>query len=645
MKKLIPILATVAIVGILGVVFYEKSKTSTGSDENGQAANMASTSSSTSGEDQSGRASLQTGSVSSESVAPSEPPKVEIVDSLLGRLTAQSLLVIDILPRNVDELAKPVGKFYERLSQTKAWKKLQPDSMIAAGAEKAAEGNPALGALAMMSGGTGQVPPEVKELWSSLSELSLAFATKTIPIEAEGKRVNVPPLALVAKFNSEESAKKYIDLLSQQIEMLKAQAEMMGAQVNQPNPATLEITAPVPGMAAPVSASLSMKSPHIVLLLGTKDLLDFFEKKGSTPSPSAVIASRSWVNKTAIAGSFRLDDFLDLIFNAISTLAVPGQSDQKEFEQMKTLLGAYKGAKLATFAFGTQADAMQSNSCFNLAAGSTLDTLYTNMLKKSSVSVAAPVIDDQTLFALEYPVSMLQQSWSLLKNDKSLTEKLGPDQQKGLEAFEKVTSTLSLFDFQKLAVVGSGAAAGALPRFAVLFTDAKLSGDDLLTQFTKSINELVAFAQTSQGGAAPTEAAATLDKSGATPQIKIQAGLMQLTGQLAGNNSIAFSIDPFYLSTVADKLAKREPSSFLNTKFASAKSEIARATQVTYINTGLLFDLAKPWMGAVIPPQANVSQEEVEEIMTLLKTSIVSTQRFEQIEKGLICSYGSSYQG
>ena len=653
MKKLIPILASVAVAGVVALAFMQKKGSEdspVAKDSTSESAGVPTETKKVGDATPSAPSSSATGESASltppTAVAP-EAPKVEMVDSLVSKLAAQSLLTFELLPRNVDLLVTPTADFYNRLSQTKAWKRLQPSAAIAAQAEKAAESNPAMAMLGGF-GQAGQVPPEVKELWNGLAEFSIALSAKTFPLETQGKKFNIPPLAIIAKFSSDTVAQKYIGLLNQQLEPLKAQAEMMGVQVSQPNPNTLEVLAPVPGAQAPIQASLSMKSPHIVLLLGTNDLLNFFEKKSATPSEAATLNARSWIPTAALAGSVQFDSLFKLIQDLMMASLPEGTTSTQEIQQVKKMIDMYAGLKLVTYSSGVHTGALRANSCINTVSDSSMDKMYKVFADKSTsggASVAARLIDDQSMLALDYPINMLQYSWTLLQeNSKQMGEALPPEQKKGLEAFEKVNGMLNKFGFQKLVLSVATAPAGSMPRGAILLTNSKLSGEDLLKQFADSLNELISYAQTMQGGKAPETPLVKIAKNGTTTQIQIQAGMMPVIGQLAGNNNIAFGIDPYYLSSVSEKLASSTTPEYLISKFAAAKGDLLAASQVTFINSALTLDVLKPWFAMMVPPGKGITAEDLNEISNLLRTSILATQRFDMLQPGLFCSTGATYQ-
>ncbi len=636
MKQIIPILASVAVIGVVAVAFVQKNERPRGEPQGTSDAPAK-----VAGE----RASLTTTapeSTVSSGVSPvAPPPALPTVDSFAAKLAGQSMFVLDLFPRQLDELAMPALAWFGKVQQTKAWKKYQPEQMMAAGAEAAASANPGLAMLT--SGGAIGIPPELREFWGSLSEISLSLAAKTIPIDAGGKKMAIPATAIMAKFASDEQAKKYSALIQMQVEPLKQQAEMMGAQISQPNPNTLDVSFPIPGSTDPVVASLTMKGSHFILLLGTKDPLDFFEKKSASASGAAQLVSRSWLSKTAIGGSMQFDLIMKLAKDLVAASLPEGQNTSAEMEQFEKMLAYLDGLGTGTLAFGSDGKTLRQNTCFQVDTKKPAGDFYGKIVEQQKVSIASRLIDERTIIAFDYPISALQQSAAMFKSQGLANLGSSPQEKKSLELFEKIYPLLEKFQFANLVGVVEAPPSGAMPRFGMLLTGSKLSGDVLLQQFTEAANELTTLAQTAQGGVAPTTPIASLVKSGSTSQIKFTTNSIPLVGQLAGQNSLVFGIDPYFLAGVTSKLDSAKSADFLVSKLPHAKEDITTGSQIFMMNLGLGLDMLKPFAGMAIPPGAGVTMEEIEEVSELFKVTMLATQRMQKVGDDVICTFASNY--
>lgn len=622
MKRIIPILSVAAILAVVAVVLSKLPPKDPGTTPIPQAG---------------------TPSTGNRVVPPA--PRAVPVDALAGKLAQRSLLAIDVLPRNVDTMLAPLFDYYQRAAETKLWKRLHPDVMLKAGVEKAVAEIPGLGTLTGLGAvAPSEIPALVKDLWASLTEVAFAVSSATIKVEApDGKVYNVPPIAVFAKFATAEAAKKYSDRLFQSIRLFKEKAAAEGFVISEPSPGTLEVNATVAGKNETYSALLAFKSQQIVFLAGTKDPQSFIEPEGSAPTSAESMMVRSWLPDTALAGSVRTDALLALAQHSLRTMTPSGGKLQQELGRMIKLLRVYKGIKLTTYSMGVGGGAYRKNTCVELVPGAPLGkTSAGESGKPGSVSVAAQLADAESVFVSDYPISALQRSWKVFQEEQLFPG--GPDaNEEGAKAFAKVNRVPPKLGFQSASGVIATPPTGSMPRFAVLLTGSALTGDALLDEFVKSGNELVMLARPQHGGTASESVAVKLDRSGPTPVLRIEAGIIRVIGQLAGDNALVFGLDPFLLSKISEKLKGPARLDYLFGRNPRVKDDVTSATYVTLIDVGLALNMLKPWVIGGMSSQVNLTPEELDEIIGLLSASVISTQRVER-DGNVLCNLTATYE-
>ena len=621
MKKTLPIVAVVVVLAVVAIVLTKQQAEPLGKTPTPQA----------------GTPSTGNPDIPPVTAVPTPTPKPKVIESYTSNLATRNMVVLDILPRNVDSMFAPVAAYYQRVAETKLWKRYKPDEAIRAEAAKRADGNPFLATIG--GNGPNSIPPEVKEFWTSLSEAAIAFSTKTIAFEADGKKMNIPPFAAVAKFASTESAKKYFDLLNAQLEPYRSKAAADGIVITTPAPGKIEFVGTPPGTDRHYSALLSQDGPQLLVLIGSKEPKDFFEEPGAPTSEAQELVAKSWLPKTAFAASFQMDAVFSLVEDYVASVA-----GTPEPEEAKKLFEVYKGMKLTTMSLSAENGALRQAACMKMVPGSTIDKMYSTMASTSGeLSVAARLSDEQTMVSFDYPIAVLQQTWQTMKDQIPL-EKLGSGQSQGAETFNKLNEIFGKFEFGNLAGIVSTPPSGSMPRAAAVLTSNKLSGDALLDELANSINTMVVLAQTQHGGTASDAAAAKVDKTGATHILKVQAGMIQVVGQLAGDHSVVFGLDPYFNAKIADKLKGPANIDYLVGRNPLVKSDLAKAAQVNYINFGVSIGMFKPWITTFVPPGANVLPEELDEVINLLNVGIIATQHFERTGDTM-CTEAATFAG
>lgn len=565
-------------------------------------------------------------------------------------LSSDVTVFFQITPANFEPLFANIRSYVDKLRATSAWKKLDGDKQLSeqfrtgleAGLSNQTAG--AVNAASVLEAGDYWL-----NLWGSVKHAHVAASSHTFVVKDQGRDLPLPTFFAEVVFQNDKQASDLFGEISKAVLKGKDRLEEGNTIVEKRagGAQALDITIKdKQNSTAP--AALWVEGPRLRGTFGARDAGKFFSSDpskqlfSSAGWKSVMSADASSSAMTAYAAPAALMRYADTLF------ASAPPSAEQTVKAMNATFAPYRDIENASFTSHFD-NHTRSSVCVTPVAGSPLAEFY-GRIDAIKAKDRAPLrsfeklIEPDTLLALRF--STIGMEAGLDKVMEQITHyaamaSQGKDAQDVQLVMVKLKEFVDRFGFREVGIFAGPPIMPPIIGAGLYLGSSSLSGEKLVQELAKSINELAAVI-TSAADGTPAKLSAMVKKdSEGRPAISLNIGGMMLTGGLAGDNSIIFSIDESLVHTFAGRVSGG--ASYLG-RFSSPpeiQEYLGSSDYYVFLNTKTLIDLSKSFIPMLLVQQTQepkLEQQDVEQVLELLKLNYLSLQLSKHAPGGAMCS-------
>ena len=557
--------------------------------------------------------------------------------STLASLNDSTAAVAVILPKHLDPAVVQVRGVYESLKNSAIWKKLGLDQQMNSSVGMAQQGD--------------VYGDQFEQFWSNTEEITFALSNTTYTL-AEGL---VFPHALVklrsktAEFNTQIKTLLQAQLLaSGQNKLVFSDGSTLESLDAEGNNYKFSLSTGPESPSFPGKVAFSGNDVDVVI--GEGDHTLFLVNEDSP----ALTKSAAWssVSKsiTPTSGTFTYADMEKVtkyVEGYITFMALELSKDPLNASQIPNaseITASWEGLKRTAFSLDVS-DTLSSYSCAEFDSDSQYASLLKSVEKRDfpalrEKSTFYKLTSSNTLFATRLLVDVLPYYIDTFESNygKALSDQ--PGLQAESEQFKEIITRLRAvyekFGFVEFGVLLNAPEVGAIPEFGFYLGGSKLAGEELLKEFTSSVNEYF--------GASQKIGPITLkqDPSGES-YLEVATGMTPMPGYgttVDGNSILVGNTKGFVDGAISSIPANGKFLSSIASKTSFKSEALTTADSFFYFNTELAFKMLKPWYFFLVGQIPNGQVQDIEEVAKLFETKLFGAQISQKLSDEVVCGIG-----
>jgi hypothetical protein len=573
-------------------------------------------------------------------IAANEPA----ADSSLRKLSQDVSFAVAVYPQELKPAIDNLQGFAQKISATKAWKELNPGTNIEAIVTEHVFG-PEPDSAAQLKGLTQsalKLSQLLQQNWNSIKEVVLAASQSLGQLEspASESKIRMPRLFLGLSFASPDLPAKLYKNVS--ILIPEGRTELKGEDFSltkiSPDGKVFQFSTPLKNEVT-LTMELEFAESGIMVFIGPDARQAFLN---TTQGP--LLSSQKWQSLSparlirpavmAYMDSPALGQIAKQLLETSSTGLTPEAVDSVSRAWLQTFNSLGVSSFSTTVSDGWSFKQCQLPSSGEISALKEVPVALTADSRQfitNGVILAGSASGRAIAMAVDAAAKGYQAD---TQNQQEL-----PDSWKRFQAqINAVKSALKKLQLRDAGLVVNAPSPGAfMPELGVYLTSqAPLS----LTSFSEILNGL--FAAISQGeedAATPAPKAQVVNDPSGGERIEIGSGEMPaVRGLLLGKSTILLSTGESLF-----QLASGSSGRYLDPLLAARpalKSHLEQSEMYEYLNTGAVIDFGKGFLPLLLmqKPDVNLDQASVDELLNLLKVSVLSATTYSQDPQGLFCS-------
>lgn len=553
-------------------------------------------------------------------------------DSVLSGVRGDAIAVLHMSPRNVDPAVNYVENFWKRLASTNLGKMQGLKPSLIESAKSRAE--------------TGQDPEEVAKAekavkilsdgWNELTEAVLVVLEQSVEAPDGTK---IPYTLVQGKFAgtaTPERLREYVDN-----ELLKGQASLEdsdGTVVKRSGAEGVYDFEFGSTADSRMKGALFAQGETVALTFGASEI-DAFK---SADEDKMLVSGSDWkaigVSLLPATGLFMyldypkletmINGFIESAMNADPTSTMSAEDLRRQINSQFKDLGVL-GASV-DFAGG-----FNSLSCMKTEAGSKIGDFYRRLIESRTNSPSSglfhKLVGENSLLAFRFQLDTVPFYFDFFRDyygDALDQAQAGDDAKRFRAMIDTAEREFNRLGYKELGVVASVAPGNPMPEVGLFLGNGSLDGEEALTAVAETMNQFL------------PQPMASVDTSGPEPRLQINSGQpVPVQGAMVGHNSVFVTSNPYAFDKVA-KALDNDASYLASTSggLENPEKALEAGDYFLYINTELLLQMARPWLGMAASQTPGSGPKDIEEVAELFAGRFISTQVTTGAAENVVCS-------